>query len=76
MAQFTPTFLDEVLARTDLAEIIGRHVELKRSGSNLMGLCPFHHEKTASVTVRPHKEIFYCFGCHAGVDLISFIAQM
>jgi len=73
MAHFPPAFLDEVLARTDLAEIIGRHVELKRSGNNLMGLCPFHHEKSPSFSVSIDKQLFYCFGCGKGGGAFQFL---
>jgi len=73
MAHFPPAFLDEVLARTDLAEIIGRHVELKRSGNNLMGLCPFHHEKSPSFSVSVDKQLFYCFGCGKGGGAFQFL---
>ncbi len=73
MARFSPAFLDEVLARTDIAEIIGRHVELKRSGSNLMGLCPFHHEKSPSFSVSADKQLFYCFGCGKGGGAFQFL---
>jgi len=73
MAHFPPAFLDEVLARTDLTEIIGRHVELKRAGSNLMGLCPFHHEKSPSFSVSPDKQLYYCFGCGKGGGAFQFL---
>jgi len=73
MARFSPAFLDEVLARSDIAEIIGRHVELKRSGSNLMGLCPFHHEKSPSFSVSADKQLFYCFGCGKGGGAFQFL---
>jgi len=75
MTQFSPAFLDEVLARTDLAEVIGRHVELKRSGSNLMGLCPFHHEKSPSFSVSPDKQLYYCFGCGKGGGAFQFLME-
>jgi len=73
MAHFPPAFLDEVLSRTDLAEIIGRHVELKRSGNNLMGLCPFHHEKSPSFSVSVDKQLYYCFGCGKGGGAFQFL---
>ncbi len=73
MANFSPGFLDEVLSRTDIVELIGRHVELKRSGSNLMGLCPFHHEKTPSFSVSPDKQLYYCFGCGKGGGAFQFL---
>ena len=67
-------FIREVVDRTDIEELIGRYVTLKRAGSNnLLGLCPFHSEKTPSFTVTPAKKMFYCFGCHAGGDAITFV---
>ena len=75
MAHFAPAFLDEILARTDLAEIIGRHVELKRSGSNLMGLCPFHNEKSPSFSVSADKQLYYCFGCGKGGGAFQFLME-
>jgi DNA primase len=76
MANFSPSFLDEVLSRTDVVEIIGRHVELKRSGSNLMGLCPFHHEKSPSFSVSADKQLYYCFGCGKGGGAFQFLMEM
>ncbi len=73
MAHFPPSFLDEVLARTDIVELIGRHVQLKKSGSNYMGLCPFHHEKTPSFSVSADKQLYYCFGCGKGGGAFQFL---
>ena len=75
MAQFSSTFLDELISRTDLAEIISRHVELKPSGSNLTGLCPFHHEKTPSFSVSVDKQMYYCFGCGKGGNAYRFLME-
>ena len=58
--------VEEVLHRTDIVELIGSYVTLKRAGSNFGGLCPFHSEKTPSFTVFPSTQSFYCFGCGAG----------
>lgn len=69
---FPPAFLDELAARNPIEEVVGQYVNLKRSGSNLFGLCPFHGEKTASFSVAPDKGIFYCFGCHKGGSVINF----
>ena len=66
-------FIREVVDRTDIEELVGRYVTLKRAGANLLGLCPFHSEKTPSFTVTPAKKMFYCFGCHAGGDAITFV---
>ncbi len=63
---FPPAFLDELTARNPIEDVVGQYVSLKRSGSNLFGLCPFHGEKTASFSVAPDKGIYYCFGCHKG----------
>ena len=69
---FPPAFLDELTARNPIEEVVGQYVSLKRSGSNLFGLCPFHGEKTASFSVAPDKGIYYCFGCHKGGSVINF----
>ena len=65
-------FLDELTARNPIEDVVGQYVSLKRSGSNLFGLCPFHGEKTASFSVAPDKGIYYCFGCHKGGGVINF----
>ena len=69
---FPPAFLDELTARNPIEDVVGQYVTLKRSGSNLFGLCPFHGEKTASFSVAPDKGIYYCFGCHKGGGVINF----
>lgn len=69
---FPPAFIDEVIARNPIEDVVGQYVTLKRSGSNLFGLCPFHGEKTASFSVAPDKGMFYCFGCHKGGGVINF----
>ena len=68
--------IEEILVRTDIQTLIGGYVTLKRAGSNLKGLCPFHSEKTPSFTVYPQDNSFYCFGCGAGGDQISFIMKI
>ena len=67
--------IDEIVARNDIEQTIGSYVTLKRAGSNFNGLCPFHSEKTPSFTVFPNSKSFYCFGCGAGGDVISFIMR-
>ena len=69
---FPPAFLDELTARNPIEDVVGQYVNLKRSGSNLFGLCPFHGEKTPSFSVAPDKGIYYCFGCHKGGNVINF----
>ena len=68
--------VDEVLSRNDIESLIGSYVSLKRSGSNLKALCPFHSEKSPSFTVYPADNSFYCFGCGIGGNAITFIRQM
>ena len=72
MADFQPAFIDELIARNPIEDVVGRYVTLRRSGSNLFGLCPFHGEKTASFSVAPDKGMYYCFGCHKGGGVINF----
>ncbi len=73
---FPPSFIDELVARNPIEDVVGRYVSLKRSGSNLFGLCPFHGEKTASFSVAPDKGIYYCFGCHKGGGAVNFIMEV
>ena len=68
--------IEEILLRTDIQTLIGGYVTLKRASANLKGLCPFHSEKSPSFTVYPANNSFYCFGCGAGGDQISFIMRM
>jgi DNA primase len=70
-----PGFIQDLLARTDIADVVGQHVELKRGGANLMGLCPFHGEKSPSFSVSPSKQFYYCFGCGASGDAIRFLTE-
>ena len=76
MARFSDEFLSELRMRCDIEQIISSYVPLRRRGKNLVGLCPFHNEKTPSFTVYPETESFYCFGCAAGGEVISFIRRI
>src|SRR5437773_796859 len=67
--------VQEVLLRTDIVDVIGDYVQLKRTGANAKGLCPFHQEKTPSFTVSPAKGLFYCFGCHTSGNVFRFLMQ-
>ena len=67
--------LDEIRDRADIVDLIGEYVDLKKSGSNYMGLCPFHSEKTPSFSVSSSKSIFKCFGCGVGGDVITFVMK-
>ena len=73
---FPPAFIDELLARNPIEDVVGQYVNLKRSGANMFGLCPFHGEKTASFSVAPDKGIYYCFGCHKGGGAINFMMEV
>lgn len=68
-------FLQDLLTRVDVVEVVGRHVELKRAGSVHKGLCPFHGEKTPSFTVSPTRQTYHCFGCGAHGDAIRFLVE-
>lgn len=69
-------FIQELKARTDIADVISSYVNLKKSGRNLVGLCPFHNEKTPSFNVSPENGFFHCFGCGVGGDVITFIKRI
>ena len=73
---FPPAFIDELLVRNPIEDVVGQYVNLKRSGANMFGLCPFHGEKTASFSVAPDKGIYYCFGCHKGGGAINFMMEL
>ena len=68
--------IDEIKYRSDITDVIGQYVSLKRAGSNMKGLCPFHNERTPSFTVYESTSSFYCFGCGAGGDVVSFVMRM
>ena len=72
---FPQSFLDELTARSDIVDVVGGYVQLKRKGANLFGLCPFHSEKTGSFSVSPDKQIYYCFGCKKGGGVVNFIME-
>ena len=72
---FSQQFLEELKARNRIEDVIGQAVTLKRAGSNMMGLCPFHNEKTPSFTVFTKSDSFYCFGCGAGGDVVTFVMK-
>ncbi|QNL43348.1 DNA primase [Oscillibacter hominis] len=72
---FPQSFLDELIARSDIVDVVGSYVQLSRKGNNLFGLCPFHSEKTGSFSVSPDKQIYYCFGCKKGGGVVNFIME-
>jgi DNA primase len=69
-------FIQDLLARVDIVEVVGRHVRLKKAGQNYLGLCPFHGEKTPSFTVSPSKQFFHCFGCGAHGSAVGFLMDL
>ncbi|OZB47475.1 MAG: hypothetical protein B7X42_06985, partial [Thiomonas sp. 14-66-4] len=66
-------FIQELLGRVDIADVVGRSVQLKKAGTNYKGLCPFHTEKSPSFTVSPSKQFYHCFGCGAHGTAIGFL---
>lgn len=68
-----PAFIADLIAQTDIIDIIGRRVPLKKAGGSFKACCPFHHEKTPSFTVSPKNQTYHCFGCHASGNVISFL---
>jgi DNA primase len=69
------SFIQELLSRADVVDIVGRHVQLKKGGANFMGLCPFHGEKSPSFSVSPSKQFYHCFGCGKNGNAISFLME-
>ncbi|MCK5847943.1 MAG: DNA primase [Caldisericia bacterium] len=75
MDQNIEEYVQEIKTRINIVDYIGKFVSLRKAGRNFVGLCPFHIEKTPSFSVNPSKEIFYCFGCHVGGDIIHFVEK-
>jgi DNA primase len=75
MAGFSSGTLDRIRAASDIVEVIGSYLPLKKAGANFVALCPFHKEKTPSFNVNPHRQIFHCFGCHKGGDVFTFVKE-
>ena len=73
---FPQQFLDELVSRSDIVDVVSSYVTLTRKGGNYFGLCPFHNEKTPSFSVSPDKQIYHCFGCKHGGGVISFIMEI
>jgi DNA primase len=67
--------IEQIRAASDIVDVIGAYIPLKRAGTNFTALCPFHKEKTPSFNVTPHKQIFHCFGCHKGGDVFKFVQE-
>src|SRR5579859_7322027 len=73
--KLTPEVRERIRSASDIVEVIGSYLNLKRAGANFTALCPFHKEKTPSFNVNPHKQIFHCFGCHKGGDVFTFVKE-
>src|SRR5712675_1983589 len=72
---FSTSTLDQVRSASDIVDVIGSYVPLKRAGANFVALCPFHKEKSPSFNVNPGRQIFHCFGCHKGGDVFTFVKE-
>ncbi|HLX95698.1 MAG TPA: DNA primase, partial [Verrucomicrobiae bacterium] len=70
-----PAILERIRAASDIVDVIGSYLPLKKAGANFVALCPFHKEKSASFNVNPHRQIFHCFGCHKGGDVFTFVKE-
>lgn len=75
MAGFSQATLERIRAASDIVDVIGSYLPIKRAGANFVALCPFHKEKTPSFNVNPHRQIFHCFGCHKGGDVFTFVRE-
>src|SRR5664280_20665 len=72
---FSSATLEQIRAASDIVDVIGSYLPLKRAGANFVALCPFHKEKTPSFNVSPNRQIFHCFGCHKGGDVFAFVKE-
>src|SRR6266700_3748760 len=72
---FSSATLEQIRAASDIVDVIGSYLPLKRAGANFVALCPFHKEKSPSFNVNPHRQIFHCFGCHKGGDVFGFVKE-
>ena len=68
-------FIDDLLARVNIVDVIDSRIKLKRAGKNYSALCPFHKEKSPSFSVSPDKQFYYCFGCGAGGNALGFVME-
>lgn len=75
MPRYSDELIEEVRSRNDIVDVISQYVRLSKKGSTYFGLCPFHNEKTGSFSVSPNKQMYYCFGCHAGGNVFTFLMQ-
>lgn len=76
MVRYSDDVIEEIISSNDIVDVVSQYVTLKRSGRNFLGLCPFHKEKTPSFSVSPDKQIFHCFGCGVGGNVIHFVSKI
>lgn len=76
MSRFPSSFLDELIAKNDIVAVVSEYIQLSRKAGRFWACCPFHGEKTPSFSVNPDKQMYYCFGCHAGGSVINFVMEM
>lgn len=76
MVRYSDELIEEIRTNNDIVDVISQYVILKRSGRNFFGLCPFHKEKSPSFSVSPDKQIFHCFGCGVGGNVIHFVSKI
>ena len=76
MARYSEEIINDVRQNNDIVDVISQYMHLKRSGRNFFGLCPFHNEKSPSFSVSPDKQIFHCFGCGVGGNVITFVSKI
>jgi DNA primase len=71
----SPEKIEAIRRAVNIADVVGDEVQLRKQGQRLVGLCPFHGEKTPSFSVSPDKGLYYCFGCHAGGDVFAYVMR-
>ena len=76
MPRIPDEIIDNIREASDITEVIGEHVQLRQNGNSMVGLCPFHEEKTPSFTVNPGLQMFKCFGCGEGGSVFKFLQKM
>src|SRR6185437_16195579 len=76
MSKISPELLQKIKDAVNITEVVGEHVVLKKSGANFTGLCPFHSERTPSFSVSENKQLYHCYGCKKGGDLVSFVMEI
>src|SRR5919109_409775 len=75
MARFSTETIERVKESVDIVEIVSAHTDLRRQGQRMVGLCPFHEERTPSFSVDPREKLYYCFGCEQGGDVFRFLQE-